>query len=102
MATKEQTLATERRTKTILSVVLAIICVIYCLPVVAVVINSFKGNTFVKTETFALPNEQSFVGFDNFIKGMTFGNFFSCGGSSRGLSLMWYMSRNSAWSIFST
>ena len=28
MATKEQTLATERRTKTILSVVLAIICVI--------------------------------------------------------------------------
>ena len=75
MATKEQTLATERRTKTILSVVLAIICVIYCLPVVAVVINSFKGNTFVKTETFALPNEQSFVGFDNFIKGMTFGNY---------------------------
>ena len=55
--------------------VLAIICVIYCLPVVAVVINSFKGNTFVKTETFALPNEQSFVGFDNFIKGMTFGNY---------------------------
>ena len=75
MATKEQTLATERRTKTILSVVLAIICVIYCLPVVAVVINSFKGNTFVKTDTFALPNEQSFVGFDNFIKGMTFGNY---------------------------
>ena len=75
MATKEQTLATERRTKTILSVVLAIICIIYCLPVVAVVINSFKGNTFVKTETFALPNEQSFVGFDNFIKGMTFGNY---------------------------
>ena len=75
MATKEQTLATERRTKTILSVVLAIICVIYCLPVVAVVINSFKGNTFVKTETFALPNEQSFVGFDNFIKGMTFGSY---------------------------
>ncbi|MDO5107603.1 MAG: carbohydrate ABC transporter permease [Coriobacteriaceae bacterium] len=75
MATKEQTLASERRTKTILSVVLSIICVIYCLPVVAVVINSFKGNTFVKTETFALPNEQSFVGFDNFVKGMTFGNY---------------------------
>ena len=75
MATKEQTLATERRTKTILSVVLAIICVVYCLPVVAVVINSSKGNTFVKTETSAFPNEQSFVGFDNFIKGMTFGNY---------------------------
>ena len=56
MATKEQTLATERRTKTILSVVLAIICVIYCLPVVAVVINSFKGNTFVKTTRSPAPS----------------------------------------------
>ena len=69
------TLASERRTKTILSVVLSIICFIYVLPVVAVVINSFKANTYVKTDTFALPNEQSFVGFDNFVKGMTFGNY---------------------------
>ena len=75
MANKEQTLASERRTKTILSVVLTIICIIYVLPVVAVVINSFKANTFVKTETFALPTEQSFVGWDNFVKGMTFGNY---------------------------
>ena len=75
MATKEETLAAERRRKSILSVVLAIVCVIWCLPVVAVVINSFKANTYVKTETFALPSEQSFVGFDNFTKGMTFGNY---------------------------
>lgn len=75
MATKEQTLAAERRNKTILSVVLTIVCIIYCLPVVAVLINSFKANTYVKTETFALPTEQSFVGFDNFVKGMTFGNY---------------------------
>ena len=75
MASKEQTLANERRTKTILSVVLSIVCIIYVLPVVAVVINSFKANTYVKTDTFALPNEQSFVGFDNFVKGMTFGNY---------------------------
>ena len=75
MASKEQTLANERRTKTILSVVLSIVCIIYVLPVVAVVINSFKANTYVKTDTFALPNEQSFVGWDNFVKGMTFGNY---------------------------
>ncbi|MBQ2680701.1 MAG: carbohydrate ABC transporter permease [Eggerthellaceae bacterium] len=75
MATKEQTLAAERRNKTILSVVLTVVCIIYCLPVVAVLINSFKANTFVKTETFALPTEQSFVGFDNFVTGMTFGNY---------------------------
>ena len=75
MANKEQTLAAERRNKTILSVVLTVVCIIYCLPVVAVLINSFKANTYVKTETFALPTEQSFVGFDNFVTGMTFGNY---------------------------
>ena len=75
MASKEQTLAAERRRKTFLSVVLTIVCIIYCLPVVAVLVNSFKANTFVKTETFALPTEQSFVGFDNFATGMTFGNY---------------------------
>ena len=73
--TKEQTLAAERRNKTILSTVLTVVCIIYCLPVVAVLVNSFKANTYVKTETFALPTEQSFVGFDNFITGMTFGNY---------------------------
>lgn len=73
--TKEQTLAAERRTKTTLSVTLAIICVAWVLPMVAVVINSFKKNTFVKTETFALPSAESFAGWDNFIKGMTFGNY---------------------------
>lgn len=73
--TKEQTLAAERRTKTTLSVTLAIICIAWVLPMVAVVINSFKKNTFVKTETFALPTAESFVGWGNFIKGMTFGNY---------------------------
>ncbi|MDY6417291.1 MAG: carbohydrate ABC transporter permease [Bacteroidales bacterium] len=72
---KQQTLAAERRNKTILSVVLGVICVIYVLPVLTVVINSFKVNTFVKTHTFALPSGESFAGWDNFVKGMTFGNY---------------------------
>ena len=71
----QHSLAAERRRKTILSIVLAVICVIYVLPVLTVVINSFKQNTFVKTETFALPTERSSAGFANFIKGMTFGNY---------------------------
>ena len=71
----KNTLTAERRRKTILSVVLAVICIIYVLPVVAVVINSFKLNTYVKTDTFSLPNEVSFAGWSNYIKGMTFGNY---------------------------
>ena len=71
----KNTLTAERRRKTILSVVLAVICIIYVLPDVAVVINSFKLNTYVKTDTFSLPNEESFAGWSNYIKGMTFGNY---------------------------
>ena len=73
--TKQQTLIAEQRRKTVLSVVLAVICIIYVLPVVSVLINSFKQNTFVKTETFALPTAKSWAGFTNFITGMTFGNY---------------------------
>lgn len=66
--------AADRR-KTILSVILAIISIVYVLPVLAVVINSFKLNTYVKTDTFALPTGEMNAGFSNFIKGMTFGNY---------------------------
>ena len=72
---KQQTLTSERRRKTVLSVVLAVICVIYVLPVLTVLVNSFKLNTYVKTETFALPTAESSAGFANFVKGMTFGNY---------------------------
>ena len=68
-------LSAEQRRKNILSGILAVICVIYVFPVLMVVINSFKLNTFVKTDTFALPIGEMSAGFDNFIKGMTFGNY---------------------------
>ncbi|MGN0985221.1 MAG: carbohydrate ABC transporter permease [Candidatus Enterenecus sp.] len=72
---KVRTLSTERRNKTILSVLLAVVCIIWVMPVIMVVINSFKLNTYVKTDTFALPAGEMWAGFQNFIKGMTFGNY---------------------------
>ena len=61
--------------KKILTVIMSLVSIVYVLPVVSVLVNSFKANTFVKTDTFALPDAESFVGFANFIKGMTFGNY---------------------------
>ena len=72
---KVKTLSQERRRKTILSIILAVICIIWVLPVLAVVINSFKVNTFVKTDTFALPLGEMWAGFSNFITGITLGNY---------------------------
>ena len=59
----------------IITVIFAIISIVYLYPIVAVLINSFKANAYVNTETFALPSEESFVGWANYIKGMTYGNY---------------------------
>ena len=58
-----------------LTVIFSIISVIYVIPIFEVLINSFKENSFVNTDAFALPNAESFVGWANYLKGMTFGNY---------------------------
>jgi len=65
----------EKFGKTLTTVLFTILSVIYVFPVLMVVINSFKKNTFVKTDTFGIPNGESHAGFDNFINGMTFGGY---------------------------
>ena len=60
---------------TLLTVFFSIFSIIYLIPIFEVLINSFKENAYVNTETFALPNAESFVGFGNYIKGMTYGNY---------------------------
>ena len=72
---KMRTLSAERRHKKIMTVVLAIVCILWVMPVIMVVLNSFKFNTFVKTDTFALPTGEMWAGVQNFVKGMTFGNY---------------------------
>lgn len=58
-----------------LTVIFSIISLIYIIPIFEVLINSFKENSFVNTDAFALPNAESFVGWANYLKGMTFGNY---------------------------
>ena len=65
----------EDRRKMALTVIFAVICVIYVLPILIVLINSFKTNAAVNTETFALPNADTFMGLQNYVKGMTFGSY---------------------------
>lgn len=65
----------QKKGKLMLTIGFAIVAIVWILPIVVVLINSFKGNAFVKTETFALPTVESFVGMKNYIKGMTFGSY---------------------------
>ena len=59
----------------VLTVVFAVLSIAWLFPIFEVVINSFKENAFVNLNPFALPNEESFVGWANYVKGMTFGNY---------------------------
>ena len=52
-----------------------LLSLVWLVPVFEVLMNSFKLNTFVKLEPFALPDGESFAGLANDIKGMTFGNY---------------------------
>ena len=66
----------ERRgVKALLSVIFAIIAVIYILPIIIVAVNSFKLTTEITASPFTLPMDESFVGFQNYIKGMTEGQY---------------------------
>ena len=59
----------------ILTGTFAVLAIIYILPLLIVLMNSFKENTSVKTQTFAWPTAETFVKWANYIKGFTFGNY---------------------------
>ena len=65
----------EERGKMVLTIIFTVICIAYIMPILIVLMNSFKSNAAVNTQTFAFPDANSFVGFQNYIKGMTFGNY---------------------------
>ena len=59
----------------VLTIVFAVISIIYVLPVFIVLYNSFKANGGIALNLFSFPDGESFNGFANYIKGMTFGNY---------------------------
>ena len=71
----KNSLKTERMGRKVVSVFFALLSLVYVFPVFMVLLNSFKLNTYVKTETFAWFTQESWAGLENFIKGMTFGGY---------------------------
>ena len=65
----------EKLGKMMTTLFFVLLSIVYVFPVAMVLINSFKVNTYVKTDTFGLPTGESFAGWDNFITGMTFGGY---------------------------
>ena len=70
MKTKEYSVAS-----TVLTVVFVVICLLWIMPIFEVVINSLKTNEAINLDVFAMPNADTFAGFGNYLKGLTFGNY---------------------------
>ena len=65
----------EKRANNILTAFFVLLSIAYLYPIFVVLVNSFKSNAAINTDTFALPNAGTFMGFQNYIQGMTFGNY---------------------------
>ena len=59
----------------ILTCFFVVLSLIWIFPIFEVLVNSFKSNNYVNLDAFALPTKESFVGWANYIKGVTFGNY---------------------------
>lgn len=70
----------ERRrslTDIALFVFLSLLAVVFLVPIILVLINSFKSSLYVSFEPFSLPNSESFARFENYINGLTTAGFFA-------------------------
>ena len=98
----------DRVAKNVLSVLFVFICLLYMMPIIVVVYNAFKSNAAINTNVFALPDADTFMGWQNFQNGFYLGeySFLACAGYSllitvlsAGLILVccsmaaWYISR---------
>ncbi|WP_373757319.1 carbohydrate ABC transporter permease [Jeotgalibaca porci] len=63
-------------------VVLLGLAVIFLAPILLIFINSFKGKLYISEDLFSLPNSTTFVGLDNYIRGIETVNFWYAFGYS--------------------
>lgn len=66
---------TEKKRITRGTVVMTLLSAVYLLPLFIVLMNSFKSKTEISAAPFAFPQADSFCGLENYLRGMTFGDF---------------------------
>lgn len=65
---------------TLLTVIFTVISLAYLYPILLVVINAFKKKAYISREPFALPEGKTFVGLENFVRGIEKTGFFQAFG----------------------
>lgn len=65
----------RRRGSGWLILLLTVLALLFLVPIFLVVSNSFKSRFYISGAPFALPNRETFVGFENYLTGLTSGGF---------------------------
>ena len=50
--------------------ILLVLAVLFLVPIILVLVNSFKSRLYISSEPFSLPNSETFVGLENYINGL--------------------------------
>ena len=67
---------TKRKAKnTVIYILLLILSAVFLAPIVIILLNSVKNNFYISESPFSFPNAETFVGFENYIKGFTQSDF---------------------------
>jgi raffinose/stachyose/melibiose transport system permease protein len=62
--------------KTIAFAFLTLLSVLFLVPIFLVLLNSFKSRFYISSSPFSLPSAETFVGFENYINGLSTSGFF--------------------------
>ena len=66
----------NRKTENATSIFLILLSAAFLIPILLVLVNSFKSRLFISSNPFAIPRGEMFVGFTNYIAGLTSSGFF--------------------------
>lgn len=55
---------------------LCLLSAIFLVPILLVLLNSFKSRFYISSSPFAMPNSETFVGFENYLNGLSPSGFF--------------------------
>lgn len=55
---------------------LCLLSAIFLVPILLVLLNSFKSRFYISNSPFAMPNSETFVGFENYLNGLSSSGFF--------------------------
>lgn len=99
-----------RRANLLLVLLLLLLAAIFLLPVILVVLNSFKSRLYISATPFALPDGATFVGWENYLTGLRSAGFAAAFGRSVFITVgsvlllvigcsmtAWYLARAKGW-----